>query len=299
MLGVVYFFWEVRRHWSEFKWRNLHMLYLLMAIYLLKGGPGGFSMTSISVCAFAIIVFLRIQSLRNRTSAVRPFFLAVFSGLVVFISFVLIHSVVMFSPESIFGRLITLFGRDITLTDRTFIWSDVYAAASNSPLIGVGFGGFWIGRLANIPWNAHMTWVLGQAHSGYVDVYLQLGILGAMLFAVVMFTTPSRLLASLEENFEFGCFRITMFLTIAYVNITESSYLRGDHHLWLIMQMVMWTVPGSPPALQDPGAGEENSSSAFQLDAAAGSFDSAAAIPVANHEDPSSSDQAQRSSTSP
>ena len=242
MLGILYFFWQVRQHWRDVGWRNLHILYLLMALYLLKGA-GSISMTSISVCVFALVIFFRIQSLRTRPSAIRPFVLTVFSGTTAVILLVIVHSIVMFSPDSFFGQIITFLGRDVTMTDRTYIWSDVYAAASKNPLLGVGFGGFWIGRIVNIPWNAHMTWILGQAHSGYVDTYLQLGLVGALLLAGVLFTTLPGLLASLADDFDFGCLRITLFLTIVLVDMTESVYLRGDHHLWLILMIVLWRVP--------------------------------------------------------
>ena len=243
MLGVVYFFWEVRRHWRELRWRNLHILYLWMAIYLLKGSDQTISLTSVSVCVFALVIFLWMQAFRSRPASLRPFVLTVFSSVVALIALVLVHSVVMFSADSLFGKIITTFGRDITLTDRTYIWHDCYAAASGDPLFGVGFGGFWIGRLANIPWNADMTWVLGEAHSGYVDTYLQLGWVGAFLLAGVLFAALPKLLDSLDVDFDFGCFRITLFLTILLINITESTYIRGDNHLWLIMMMVIWKVP--------------------------------------------------------
>ncbi|MDB6030410.1 MAG: O-antigen polymerase [Verrucomicrobiales bacterium] len=251
MLGVVCFFWEVRQHWQQYKWRNLHMVYLLMAAYLLKGA-GSISMTSVSVCVFALAIFLRIQALRDQPQAVGGFVKAVFIGLAALIVLVLTHSVVHFSQDSLFGKMITTFGRDITLTDRTFIWSDVYGAAAGKSLCGVGFGGFWIGRLANIPWNEKMTWVLGQAHSGYVDTYLQLGLVGGFLLAIVLFNSVPRLLASLADDFDFGCFRITLFLTIMFINITESTYLRGDHHLWLIFMIVLWKVPKPLEMATDP-----------------------------------------------
>jgi len=250
MLGVVYFFWEVRRNWPQYGWRNIHILYLLMALYLLKGGPGSVSMTSISVCAFAVFVFLRIQSLRARPWAVRPFVLTVFCFTLIIICFVVTHSLVMFSANSVFGEMITLLGRDITLTDRTNIWHDVYEAASGNPLLGVGFGGFWIGRLANIPWNSQMTWVLGQAHSGYVDTYLQLGFVGIFLLLAAILSALPRLFEALADDFDFSCFRITMFLTIIYIDMTESVYLRGDHHLWLILQVVLWSIPRFPKSAE-------------------------------------------------
>jgi O-antigen ligase len=251
MLGVLYFSWEVRRHWREQRWRSLNMIYLLMALYLLKGSEETVSLTSIVVTVFALFVFLRIQSLRSRPEAVRRFVRIVYFGTIALVSLVLVHSVVMFSPDSLFGHIITTFGRDITLTDRTNIWHDVYAAASGNPLLGVGIGGFWIGRIANIPWNAEMTWVLGQAHSGYVDTYLQLGIIGGALFAAVMFSTMPKLLDSMSEDFDYACFRITLFITILFVNITESTHLRGDHQFWFITQLVLWMVP-TPAGTETP-----------------------------------------------
>jgi O-antigen ligase len=242
MLGVVYFLWEVRKRWRECGWRNIHILYLLMGVYLLKGAES-ISMTSVSVCVFALVVFLRLQSLRFRPQLIRPFVFKVFIATVALIIFVLAHSVVHFSENSVFGKAITLLGRDINMTGRTEIWNDVYAAAGGITLFGVGYGGFWIGRVANIPWNANMTWTLGQAHSGYVDTYLQLGFVGLFLLAAVMFTTLPRLLNSFANDFNFGCFRITLILTILFINMTESIYLRGDHHLWMLLMLVLWNVP--------------------------------------------------------
>jgi exopolysaccharide production protein ExoQ len=242
MLAVLYFFWEVRKSWPKQKWRNIHVVYLLMGLYLLKGSEDSISMTSVFVCVFAMIVFWGIQSLRTQVVVARKFVTTIFSltlGLVVLIQ---IHSVVKFSPDSIFGMIISAFGRDVTLTDRTFIWDDVYAASSN-PLFGIGFGGFWIGKIANIPWNANMTWVLGQAHSGYVDTYLQLGLVGDFLLAGTIFFAMALLKRSLDRDFDLSAFRITLLLTIAFINITESIYLRGDHHLWLLLMVAVWIVP--------------------------------------------------------
>jgi len=243
MLGVLYFYWEIRRNWRARSWRQFNIIYLVMAIFLLKGAEGAISMTSLSVCGLAMFVFIRLQALRSRPDVARRFVLRFFALTVALVTLVLVHSVVMFSENSLFGQIITKLGRNITLTDRTYIWSDVYAAAAKHPLIGVGFGGFWIGREANIPWAGKLTWILAQAHNGYVDTYLQIGWIGGILLAIVLFSTVPRLLAAMEEDFDFGCFRIALLITIIFVNITESTYLRGDHHLWFIMQLVIWQVP--------------------------------------------------------
>jgi hypothetical protein len=48
---------------------------------------------------------------------------------------------------------------------------------------------------------------------------------------------------TIHDDFDFACFRVTLFLTILFTNITESSFLRGDHHLWFILMLALWTVP--------------------------------------------------------
>ncbi len=251
MLGALYFSWEVWRNWTKSGWRNIHLIYLLMALYLLKGSDAGMSMTAVSVCVFAMAIFYRLQSLRETPEKIRRFTRFITVGVAGLILLILTHSIVLFKEDSPFGYIITKFGRDITLTDRTYIWTDVYAAAANDRLLGVGIGGFWIGRDANIPWTNTKTWILGQAHSGYVDTYLQLGLVGAFLLTILLLTTVTRLLDTLDEDFDFACFRIALFFTIVFVNITESTYLRGDHHLWLLFQSVVWVLPRQPKQAPD------------------------------------------------
>lgn len=239
MLGTLYFSYELRRRWKTDRWWNLSFLYLIMAVYLLRGSGESISLTSMSVTLLALVVFHSIQSLRGKPGAVRRFVLFSYGAISAVVLVVVTHSVMMFSQDSVFGRIIATLGRDITMTDRTYIWSDMYSAVDN-PLIGVGYGGFWIGRIANIPWNANMTWYLGQGHSGYVDTYLQLGLVGWFLLTVILVSAVPRLLRVVHEDFDRGCLWITLFLVIMFVNITETTYLRGDHHLWFLQMVVLW-----------------------------------------------------------
>jgi exopolysaccharide production protein ExoQ len=254
MLGVIYFSWILFQRWHERGWKNIQTVYLLMALYLLKGSEYAISVTSLSTCLFALFVLVRLRTLRGRPQVARRFVRVIFFGTVTLVALILAHSIVMFSDGSMFGKIITAFGRDITLTDRTYIWHDIYEVASRNRLLGVGFGGFWIARFANIPWNENMTWVLGQGHNGYIDTYLQIGLIGSALLAIMLWSTVPRLLAQFEHDFDFTCFRISLFLTMLFVNVTETTFLRGDHHLWFIMQLLIWLLPSRPAADRDSQA---------------------------------------------
>jgi exopolysaccharide production protein ExoQ len=257
MLGLVYFSWDLAHHWRTQGWRRLNTLFLLMSVYLLKGSNHGVSKTSILVALLAVSILFLLHKLRPRPESLFRFTNLMLVGGLTLVAFIITHSIVAFKDDSFLGTVVKLFGRDITLTDRLYIWQDMYRAASGNPLLGVGYGGFWIGREANIPWNTH-TWVLGQGHSGYVDTYLQLGIAGWVVLFGLVLTTHKRLVASLSEGFDFAAFRLTLFIVVLFVNLTETTLLRGDHHLWFIFTACIWQVPApaTAPAWEEQPAEE-------------------------------------------
>lgn len=249
MASALCFVWEIVRNREEkHGWPAVDYLYLAMSLYLLKGSDAAVSVTSVSVFAFGLLIFTGLRLLRNKLYKVR-WFLALLC-LLIFgtLTMLIVHTLSPFPQDSILGFVIRTMGRDTTLSGRTDIWSDMLNIASKNPLLGVGFGGFWIGRLANIPWNATMTWVLGEGHNGYLDTYLQIGWIGILLlFAVILAACP-RIVRSFAENFEYGCFRMTFFVIILFVNITETTFLRGDHALWFLFLLAILSVPAAQRA---------------------------------------------------
>lgn len=242
-ISALYFIWEWLRSAGKKEGRIIRALYIVMSLYLLKGADDSVSMTSISVFALSLFVFWRLQGLKLRILQGRRFFLAMCLMVFGALLFCIAHTLVHFSEGSLGGTVVKLLGRDMTFTQRTEIWQDVFKVASESPMVGVGYGAFWIGRLVNIPWTLQMTWTLGQAHNGYVDTYLQLGWVGVcLLFAVILSAIP-RIVRSFHDDFEYGRFRMTFFLVILYVNIMESTFLRGDHFLWFLFLLTAISVP--------------------------------------------------------
>jgi O-antigen ligase len=91
---------------------------------------------------------------------------------------------VWFLRDAIFTAL----GRSSDLTGRETIWSAVLERANERPAVGWGFSTPWA------PWDpAFDGWIIDhgqsvmQAHSAWIDVYLQLGIIGLVLFSLAAF----------------------------------------------------------------------------------------------------------------
>jgi len=243
MTGALCFIWERIRSRDSEEGRMIDYLYIIMSLYLLKGSDDAVSMTSIFVFAVGFLIFISLSFTKVHIERIKPLFVSACVVIFSILLTVIYHSLRPFSINSFMGTIIKAMGHGMTLSGRTEIWSDVFKVASHSPLLGVGYGAFWIGRLANLQWTEKLTWTLGQAHNGYVDIYLQLGLVGVCLLMALIFFTIPRIIKSFTLDFEYGRFRMTFFLVILFINITESTFLRGDHNMWFLFLLAALTVP--------------------------------------------------------
>jgi O-antigen ligase len=84
-------------------------------------------------------------------------------------------------------EMLRLMGRDPTLTGRTEVWSALVPSILKQPLLGYGFYSFWLGvtgESANVITSLH--WFFGYAHNGLLEIVLQLGLVGLVVFLVTL-----------------------------------------------------------------------------------------------------------------
>lgn len=128
-------------------------------------------------------------------------------------------------------------GRDATLTGRTELW-DVVLQMQQHPILGFGFDSFWLGdRLKTLQdrWYFRPT----QAHSGYIEMYLNLGLFGCVVFAGVIISCFSKLRALLISSPQmtewviFGRLGMAFLGTYLVYNYTEAAF-KTPHFLFVI-----------------------------------------------------------------
>ena len=68
-----------------------------------------------------------------------------------------------------------------TLTGRTELWQSLLHYVYERPLLGYGYGGFWIPQRITAL-TQHEGWELGSAHSQYLDIALSVGVLGLVVY---------------------------------------------------------------------------------------------------------------------
>lgn len=123
--------------------------------------------------------------------------------------------------EGVAGSL----GRDATLTGRTDIWQIVLTLVEDRPLTGYGFGGVWGGAIGDYVRTIFGYSTALSAHSGYLDVLLQLGYVGLLAFAVVVVGAVARA-AKLALTSTADAWMILVLLVLLVNSITESQVTR-------------------------------------------------------------------------
>jgi O-antigen ligase len=176
------------------------------------------SATAIVIVAAYIVFMLGLQ-LYKRMKASHSTFLVLLAGLLV--------AVVAAVGYIEFGEISALLGRDPTLTGRTDIWTVLLESARKRPMLGYGFSAFWTGMEGESgKLYMQMQWFFTYAHSGLLEIVLQLGLVG---LAVVLFTLGQAMrnamqVARRSASVSADWFAGLIFLTMAY-NLDEGTML--------------------------------------------------------------------------
>lgn len=140
---------------------------------------------------------------------------------------------------SFFGPMLGVLGRDATFTGRTDIWRHITLTTVN-PLVGAGFYNFWGGQGGQAIREAMQTDV-PNAHSGYVDLYLDGGIIGLILLFCVFLSSSRRIIANLDVN-RYQRVRFAFLIAAIVVNLTESNFARPSL-MWFTTLLVLLEFP--------------------------------------------------------
>ena len=137
------------------------------------------------------------------------------------------------------GALETL-GRNSTLTGRTEIWSLVLGMVQN-PVFGTGYENFWLGSRLEQVWSVY--WFhLNEAHSGYIEVFLNLGWVGIMLLAIMIFTAYREIINSFQHDFYTAQLRLALLVTALIYSLTEAGF-RMMSPVWFVCLLAAASAP--------------------------------------------------------
>lgn len=139
--------------------------------------------------------------------------------------------------------LVDLLGKDMTFTGRTDIWPFMIDMIRERPWLGYGFNGFWHGIHGKSFYVIHaMRWDVPSAHNGYIDLIISLGIVGASLLFLYIWTALMKSIAVFRAKFSwYHAWPVAFTLYLVLINLSESCLVQQNTLWTLLMTMVYVT----------------------------------------------------------
>ena len=184
------------------------------------------SKSSLVIAIVLLMLFPIYQSLRLRQDILAPVVLTTI--VLIFGSFILLLS----NADSILLSL----GRDATLTGRTELWERSLEMIKQRFFLGYGYHSFWEGwdSPGGYVWQA-VGWKPPSAHNGLLDLALDLGILGVVIFLAGFMVNLVRSFFWVRLSKDATGLLPLIYLSFLFLaNITESTLLERNNIFWVL-----------------------------------------------------------------
>ena len=139
--------------------------------------------------------------------------------------------------------VVDLLGRDLTLTTRTEIWP-VLLQHSDGVFLGSGFNTFWSGKRLATFYN---QFGIIQAHNGYLETYLNGGLIGVALLLGLLFASSRRIKQEIVAGNEYARVGMMFLLVACIYNFTEASF----NKMGLFCFAMLLVITQYPPVAQE------------------------------------------------
>lgn len=157
-------------------------------------------------------------------------------------------AVALFAADALFDLL----GKDATLTGRTEIWDGIARVTAERTWRGFGYGAVWdnddpYGPLA---WITHYAgFKAGHAHNGWMELWLNIGLAGVIVFALWFAEIWLRTLGAVFTGGPAAWLLLPAMVGYSLTMLTESITLSWHDLRWvlLVALAVKLALPAPPP----------------------------------------------------
>jgi exopolysaccharide production protein ExoQ len=235
LLSGLFFFWDTVTRWSDRKERpmrriiQVNIAFFAMSLWVLNTANS-------ATCRVCLVLgCLVIAAAHSKVFRRHPVF---FKMLIPGSFFVYLILTLGFGMS---GELAAAVGKDPTLTDRTKIWAFLLSMHTN-PFIGTGYESFWLGPRLQWVWQESGLGGISEAHNGYLEVYLNLGIIGLFLLSGFLISSYRTICRQLTSSPSLASLNLALWTIMLFYDVTEAGFRGGL--MWLMLLLGGIAVPG-------------------------------------------------------
>ncbi|CAD0227944.1 putative O-antigen polymerase [Planktothrix agardhii] len=150
-------------------------------------------------------------------------------------------------------ELLAALGRDSTLSGRTILWEIAIEKIKQRYWLGYGYQGFWLdGGGAEVIWK-HEGYKPPHAHNGFVNISLDLGVLGLIIFLTIIIVTYARGIIWLRAGNTWAELWPVCYVTFFFMyNHTESTIIEHNSIFWVLLVSVSLSMKQVKPKRNRP-----------------------------------------------
>jgi O-antigen ligase len=133
-------------------------------------------------------------------------------------------------------NLLSFLQRDATLTGRILLWNLVWWAIQKNPVLGYGYGGFWNGweGPSAVIWDT-LHWFPPHAHNGFLDIALDLGLMGVFFYILVYGSFILSLFRDRQQSISYSVIMSLFTGFMLFYNLVENIALSRNSITWLLL----------------------------------------------------------------
>ena len=241
MLGVVclisglFFFWDTVSRWPDRKgYRTkriiiVNLLLLGMTLWLLNLSNSATSKICLTLGCLVVAV-ARLRSIKRNPGILKTL-----------IPVALCVYMILQFGFGINGEIASMVGRNGNLTGRTDLWKILLDMHTN-PLLGTGYESFWLGPRLAVVWEKFGSYGINEAHNGYLEVYLSLGLIGLSLLCLFLIASYRSVSRALSSGSTTASLSLALWTVTVFYNVTEAAF--KIHPMWLVFLLGVISVPG-------------------------------------------------------
>lgn len=158
--------------------------------------------------------------------------------------------------NTLLAPILSLTGKDVTFSARTIIWDTVKEHIHYSPLLGTGYGAYWVGPVPTSPSYVFvplMFFYPTEAHNGYLDVINDLGYLGLLCLIVYLVWYIRQALQLMPFDRTQAALYLALLFQEIVLNMSESEWLSRTNTFAVLILATTCLSRGLLQARANPG----------------------------------------------